>query len=503
MQLTEARRVPLHGVALEATYATDLPELVERWEPAGASSPAPVVVNDDLARSLGIDPAVLRSEDGVAVLAAGAVPEGATPVALGYSGHQFGNLSPRLGDGRALLLGELVTPTGDRVDLHLKGSGRTPFARGGDGRATLSAMLREQLLAEAMHALGVPTTRSLAVATTGETIHRQEGPEPGAVLTRVASSHVRVGTFQYAVLLDVPGLVDRLVDHVVERHHPELLGCAPGAERAQALFAAVVEAQAALVARWMQLGFIHGVLNTDNTSIAGETIDYGPCAFLDVYDPTTVYSSIDHGGRYAFGNQPRIIHWNLARFAESLLDVLADELDEAAVVATEVLRTFPDRYRKHWLDGMRTKLGLVEVRDGDQPLVDELLDWLHATHSDWTGAFRALGAAARGDVGRLAALAVTEPARRWVAAWRARLASEGRSADEVADGMDAVNPVYVPRNHLVEEVLAAARDSGDLAPFHDLAAVLTDPFRARSGLDRFAEPAPREFGAAYRTYCGT
>ena len=503
MQLTQTRRVPLPGPALDATYAAALPELVERWEPAGAASPSLVVANDALARELGLNPAVLRSDDGVAVLAAGAVPEGASPVALGYSGHQFGNLSPRLGDGRALLLGEVVTPDGDRVDLHLKGSGRTPYARGGDGRATLTSMLRELLWSEAMHALDVPTTRSLAVATTGETVHRQEGPEPGAVLTRVASSHIRVGTFQYAVLLDEPGLVDRLVDHTLQRHHPNLLEHAPGAERARALLAAVVESQAALVARWMQLGFIHGVLNTDNTSVAGETIDYGPCAFLDAYDPTTVYSSIDHNGRYAFGNQPRIIHWNLARLAESLLDVLGEDLEAAAAVATEVLATFPDRYRDHWLAGMRDKLGLAEERDGDDRLVTQLLDWLHATRSDWTGAFRALAAAVRGDGRRLDGLAVTEPARTWVVDWRDRLASEGRAPDAVADAMDAVNPVYVPRNHLVEEALAAAREQGDLTPFHGLAAVLADPYRERPGLDRYAEPAPAEFSAAYRTYCGT
>jgi len=486
------------GSSLENTFVRDLEGLFVPWQAEAAPAPELLLLNDELAEELGLDPAVLRSPEGVGFLLGADLPDEATPVAQAYAGHQFGGWSPRLGDGRALLLGEVVDRQGRRRDLHLKGSGRTPFARGGDGKAAVGPMVREYVISEAMHALGIPTTRSLAVVRTGEQAVR-EGLLPGAVLTRVAASHLRVGTFQFAAATGDADLLRRLVDHAVARHHPH----AAEAERpALALYEAVVEAQASLVARWMLVGFIHGVMNTDNMTISGETIDYGPCAFMDAYDPATVFSSIDHGGRYAYGNQPVIAQWNLARFAETLLPLIDDDPDTAVAAVTEVLDSFPERHRRTWEAGMRAKLGLVEARDDDPQLARELLDLLQANAVDLTSLFRSLSWAARGDA---------EPARwrfndpgpfdAWAARWRARLQEEGRDPEAVAADLDRVNPVYVPRNHLVEEALAAATD-GDLGPVERLLDAVTRPFDERPGLERYAEPAPSDFGP-YRTFCGT
>jgi uncharacterized protein YdiU (UPF0061 family) len=483
---------PAPSVTLDDSFARELPELALAWRAEHAPDPRLLVLNEPLAAELGLDPAELRSAEGVQFLAGELVPPGASPVAQAYAGHQFGGYAPRLGDGRALLLGELVGDDGRRRDLHLKGSGRTPFARGGDGLAAVGPMLREYVVSEAMHALGIPTTRSLAVVATGRDV-RRETLLPGAVLARVAASHVRVGSFQYARATGDVDLLRRLADHAISRHHP----AAAGAEQPYlALLESVVAAQADLVARWMLVGFVHGVMNTDNMTISGETIDYGPCAFMEAFDPATVYSSIDHGGRYAYGNQPVVAEWNLARLAEALLPLFADEEERAIAVAVEALHGFRPRYNAAWSAGMRTKLGLPDDVDlaVAAPLVDDLLVLLHQNHVDITLFHRALGAAARGDA---------EPARllfldlgafdAWAARWRA--------LGPDAEAMDRVNPVYVPRNHLVEEALDAAT-AGDLDPLGRLLEAVSRPFDERPGLERYAEPAPQDFGR-YRTFCGT
>jgi uncharacterized protein YdiU (UPF0061 family) len=484
--------------AFDNTFVRELTGLYEPWQPASVPEPKLLALNEPLATELGLDPDAMRSPAGVAVLAGNATPDGAAPVAQAYAGHQFGGYSPRLGDGRALLLGEVIDVHGRRRDLHLKGSGRTPFARGGDGKAAVGPMLREYVIGEAMHALGIPTTRALAVVATGEHIVR-EALLPGAVLTRVASSHLRVGTFQYAAATGDLDLLRRLTDYAIARHHPD----AAHADRpALALLEAVLDAQASLVAQWMLVGFVHGVMNTDNMTISGETIDYGPCAFMDQFDPATVFSSIDHGGRYAYGNQPPIAVWNLARLAEALLPLISDDTDEAVERATDLLRSFAERFRPEWEAGMRAKLGLVGAESGDRELVDDLYGLLHAHRVDHTSCFRALSAAARGDDGPARSLfADPTPFDAWVERWRSRLPTEPGRRQETAAAMDRVNPVYIPRNHLVEEALAAAT-AGDLGPFEMLVDVVTRPFDERPGLERYAEPAPEHFGP-YRTFCGT
>ena len=420
------------------------------------------------------------------------VPGGATPVAQAYAGHQFGWFAPRLGDGRALLLGEITDADGQLRDVHLKGSGRTPFARGGDGLAVVGPMLREYIVSEAMHALGIPTTRSLAVVATGRPVQR-ETMLPGAVLTRVAASHLRVGSFQYARATGDLGLLRRLADHAITRHHP---GAAEAEQPYLALFQAVVAAQASLVARWMLVGFVHGVMNTDNMTISGETIDYGPCAFLDAFDPATVYSSIDETGRYAYRNQPVMAEWNLTRLAESLLPLFHEEQEQAVAQAQESLAAFRRQYSAAWSAGMAAKLGLPAGLDDDvaSPLVDEVLSLLQAGRADYTSFFRSLGAAARGDTGPARSL-LPDPSAfdAWAARWRAQ--------GPDADAMDRVNPAYIPRNHLVEEALAAAT-GGDLGPLERLLDAVARPYEERPGLGRYAAAAPEDFGA-YRTFCGT
>jgi uncharacterized protein YdiU (UPF0061 family) len=483
---------PPPAVALGDLFATELPELAVAWRAADSPEPRLLVLNEPLAAELGLDPDWLRGPEGLGLLVGTTVPGSATPVAQAYAGHQFGGFVPRLGDGRALLLGELRDREGRVRDLHLKGAGRTPFARGGDGLAAVGPMLREYVVSEAMHALGIPTTRSLAVVGTGRQVYR-ETALPGAVLARVASSHLRVGSFQYARTATSTEVLRRLADHAIRRHHPS----AADAERPYlALFEAVIDVQASLVAQWMTVGFVHGVMNTDNMTISGESIDYGPCAFLDAFDPATVYSSIDQGGRYAYGNQPVVAEWNLARLAEAMLPLLAQEQEEAIELAVASLGSFRPRYSSAFTAGMRAKLGLPEGLEDSlvRALVDDLLALLAANHVDLTSFFRSLGAAARGDA---------EPARRlvldlagvdgWLQRWRA--------VGPDADAMDRVNPVFIPRNHLVEEALAAATD-GDLAPLHRLLEAVTAPFRERPGLERYAAPAPEDFGS-YRTFCGT
>jgi len=480
------------AVQLDARFARELGELAVPWQATPAPDPQLLVLNEPLADELGLDPTWLRSSDGLGFLVGTLVPSGATPVAQAYAGHQFGGFVPRLGDGRALLLGETVGRDGRLRDLHLKGSGRTPFARGGDGLAAIGPMLREYVVSEAMHALAIPTTRSLAVVATGRTV-RREIALPGAVLARVASSHLRVGSFQYAAVTGDVELLRRLADHAIARHHP---AAADAPHPYLALFEAVIAAQASLVAKWMLVGFVHGVMNTDNMTISGETIDYGPCAFLDAFDPTTVFSSIDMGGRYAYANQPVVAEWNLARLAEALLPLFNDDQDTAVEIAVEALGRFRGQYSAAWLAGIRAKLGVpAAVEDSAvAPLVEELLTLLQANRIDFTSFFRALGSAARGDVepvrGEFLDLAAIDG---WLARWRAL------SPD--AEAMDRVNPVYIPRNHLLEEALAAAVEE-DLAPLQRLLEAVGRPFQERPGLERYAAPAPEAFGT-YRTFCGT
>ena len=479
-------------IELDASYARAVPRLSVPWTAAPAPAPELLLLNTELADELGLVAAALRAPAGVALLTGHELPEGVETVAQAYAGHQFGFYQPRLGDGRALLLGEVVDRSGRRRDLHLKGSGRTPFARGGDGKAAVGPMLREYVVGEAMHGLGIPTTRALAVVATGEEVVR-ETLLPGAVLTRVAASHLRVGTFQYAAMHGGLPLARRLADYAIARHHP---AAAQADHPYLAFFEAVLDAPASLTARWMNVGFIHGVMNTDN-------IDYGPCAFMDAYDPATVYSSIDRGGRYAYANQPHLAQWNLARLAESLLGLIDADQDTAIARATEVLESFADRYERYRLDGMRAKLGLADASPEDGELVEDLLLVLHAQRVDFTSCFRALSASVRGDDAPLRAL-FGEPAAldAWAERWRERLAAQPADRAAIAGAMDAVNPLYIPRNHLVEDALEAATE-GDLAPMQRLVDVLRRPSEERPGLEAYAEPAPAGFGECYQTFCGT
>jgi uncharacterized protein YdiU (UPF0061 family) len=465
----------------EGSYAREVPGLSVPWTAAPAPAPDLLVLNEELAAELGADPAALRDPAGVALLA-GQAPDGVPTVAQAYAGHQFGVYSPRLGDGRVLLLGEVIDTRGRRRDLHLKGSGRTPFARGGDGKAAVGPMLREYLMGEAMGGLGIPTTRALAVVATGERVLR-ERPLPGAVLARVGASHLRVGTFQYAAASGDRDLLRGLADYAIARHYP---AAADASNRYLDLYRRVAEAQASLVARWMLVGFIHGVMNTDNTTISGETIDYGPCAFMDAYDPATVFSSIDERGRYAYGNQPHILQWNLARLAETLLPLI-DENSEAAVeAATEVLSGFAESYERHWAQGMAAKLGLAVP---DPELTADILTLMRLQKVDFTQFFRALSAGTARTL-----FAEPEPFDAWSARREGLL-----SADRTA--MERVNPVYIPRNHLVEEALEQATE-GEMGPFHSLVEVVSRPFGERSGLEDYARPAPVG-SAPHVTYCGT
>ena len=496
------------------TYVRDLPGSYVPWQPVAVPAPRLLYFNDALATELGLDTAVLRGAAGAALFAGNALPDDAEPIAQAYAGHQFGGFSPQLGDGRALLLGEVIDRAGRRRDIALKGSGRTPFSRGGDGKAAVGPMLREVLLGEAMHALGIPTTRALAVAATGESVYR-ETALPGAVLTRVASSHLRVGTFQFFAARGQVEPLRQLAEYTIARHDPALVG-AP--DRQVALLRAVAERQAALIAAWMNVGFIHGVMNTDNLAISGETIDYGPCAFLEAYDPAAVFSSIDHGGRYAFGNQPHIARWNLARFAESLLPLMAAPDDQAAIEravaqAMAVIDAFPELYDTALRRGQRAKLGIAGAPPADAQdaaaLADDWLALLHAQRVDFTLAWRRLADAAAGDASALRAL-FTDPAplEAWLARWVARCARDdavgGPGPAARAAAMRRVNPWIIPRNHRVEEALAAASSGDDLAPFERLLAAVRRPFDDEAPeFARYAEPAPAEVTACYQTFCGT
>jgi uncharacterized protein YdiU (UPF0061 family) len=472
-----------------------LPEpLFTREKPLPVRHAGLSLFNDAVAAELGLDVAVLR-DTGAPIFVGNELPPGAEPLAQAYAGHQFGHFT-NLGDGRAILLGEQLTPGGGRVDVQLKGSGRTRYSRGGDGRAVLGPMLREYVISEGMHTLGIPTTRSLAVAATGEAVLRSK-PLPGAVLTRVAASHIRVGTFQYAAALGKRDLLAALLDYTIARHAPE---CGEADEPALAFLEAVAERQASLVARWMLVGFVHGVMNTDNMAVSGETIDYGPCAFLDVYHPDTVFSSIDHGGRYAYANQPTIAQWNLARLAERLLPLLAGEREQAIEKLVAVLETFPERYARHHLAGARAKLGLATAHAGDAALFAELLASMQQAEADFTATFVAL-ARSLDDVPRPNDLPVTAGFAAWLDRWQMRVAHEPGTAAAAAARMRQVNPVISPRNLPMEEALAAA-EAGDLAPVSRLLAAITNPFKETSENEPYRVGAPPG-SPAYCTFCGT
>ncbi len=489
------------SIPFDNTYAT-LPERFHaRLDPTPVAAPRLIRLNRALAERLGLDPEALSSPESVQVFAGNRVPDGAAPLAAAYSGHQFGHFSAQLGDGRAILLGEVVAPDGARFDIQLKGSGRTPWSRGGDGRAALGPVLREYIVSEAMEALGVPTTRALAAVTTGEGV-RRETMLPGAVLTRVASSHIRVGTFQYFAARNDSEAVRLLADHVIARHYPN---AAEAENPYRALLDGVIARQAALVARWLLIGFIHGVMNTDNCSVSGETIDYGPCAFLDAYDPATVFSSIDQHGRYAYGNQPRIAVWNLARLAETLLPLLADGEDKSVEVAQEALAAFSPQFEAAYFGGLRRKIGLTSERDGDTALVNDLLKLMAENAADFTLTFRRLCDAAADPAADTAVRALfTDPStfEPWASRWRWRLGDESVEPAAVREAMRAVNPAFIPRNHRVEAALNAAIERDDFAPFEEMLDVTSRPFEDRPEFERYTLP-PEPEERVLQTFCGT
>jgi uncharacterized protein YdiU (UPF0061 family) len=475
------------GWNFDNSYARLPAVLFDPSAPADFPAPKLVIANDALARELGLDLSKATAEELAAIFGGQAIPAGATPIAQAYAGHQYGHFT-MLGDGRALVLGEQVTPGGARVDIQFKGSGETRYSRRGDGRAALGPMLREYLVSEAMHALGIPSTRSLAVVATGETISRP-GPKRGAVLTRVAASHIRVGTFQFAAGLDDVSVLRALADHAILRHDAALAGTP---DRYGAFLDAVIARQAALVARWQCVGFVHGVLNTDNTAVSGETIDYGPCAFMEAYNPDTVFSSIDYHGRYRYAHQPAIIQWNLARLAEAMVPLLSDDETVAVARANEALERFAPLYRAAWLAGIRAKLGLVREEPEDVALAQDLLTAMREARADFTNTFRSLSC---GTVP-----AGIEP---WAERWSARLGREARPRSEAFAAMRTVNLAVIPRNHRVEAALAAAEERGDFGPFRELLTVVSRPFDLAREHVAYAEPAPREFAEFYCTYCGT
>ncbi|NNE19861.1 MAG: YdiU family protein [Myxococcales bacterium] len=480
-----------------------LPEhFFARLPPTPVSEPSLIRLNATLALELGLDPERLASPEGIEVLAGNRVPRSAEPLAMAYAGFQFGSWVPQLGDGRAILLGELIDREGVRRDVQLKGSGRTPFSRGGDGRAAVGPVLREYIISEAMAALGIPTTRSLAAVATGERI-RREIDLPGAVLTRVAQSHIRVGTFQFfAGRRDETG-VRVLAEHAIARHFPE---ARESNNPILALLGAAIERQAELVARWQLVGFIHGVMNTDNMSIAGETIDYGPCAFMDNYHPDTVYSSIDHRGRYAYGNQPSIAQWNLAGLANALLPAIADDRNRAVELATEMIQSFPTRFAHYYGPGLHRKLGLMEARDGDVELAQDLLKIMAENAADFTLTFRRLGdlvdSSVRNDDWVTGLFDDPAAFGRWAVGWRNRLGSEPRPPAERQRDMRSVNPAFIPRNHRVEEAIEAAVERSDLEPFERLIEVLASPYEDQPSHEPYAEP-PRPDQIVRETFCGT
>ncbi|EKN67597.1 hypothetical protein BABA_12745 [Neobacillus bataviensis LMG 21833] len=491
--MTEKKGINETGWNFDNSYARLPKSFFTNCEPTPVSSPSLIILNHPLAKSLGLNDQELESENGVAVFAGNRIPEGALPLAQAYAGHQFGHFT-MLGDGRAILLGEQLTPSSNRVDIQLKGPGRTPYSRGGDGRAALGPMLREYIISEAMHALGIPTTRSLAVVATGEAVIR-ETDLPGAILTRVAASHIRVGTFQYAAKWGTVQELRTLADYTIGRHYPEVEAAG---NRYLSFLQEVIKRQAALIAKWQLVGFIHGVMNTDNMTISGETIDYGPCAFMDYYDPETVFSSIDRQGRYAYGNQPYIGGWNLARFAETLLPLLHDNQEEAVKQAQDAISNYMGLYQRNWLAGMRAKLGIFNEEEQDEALINDLLNMMQKQRSDFTNTFRALTFETQEDT----VLFGTPEFDRWYERWQARLGRQKEPKASSHQLMRESNPGVIPRNHRVEEALEAAVNQGDYSVMERLLVVLSKPYaHTNEQVDYCTLPGPST--SPYRTFCGT
>ncbi|WP_066391197.1 protein adenylyltransferase SelO [Neobacillus mesonae] len=481
------------GWNFDNSYARLPKSFFSSQNPQPVRSPKLIILNEPLAASLGFDPESLNSEEGTAVFAGNKIPEGASLLAQAYAGHQFGHFT-MLGDGRAMLLGEQITPSGERFDIQLKGSGRTPYSRGGDGRAALGPMLREYIISEAMHALGTPTTRSLAVVTTGESIYR-ETELPGAILTRIAASHLRVGTFEYARNWGTDQDLRALANYAIERHYPDINGAE---NQYLAFLQELIKRQASLIAKWQLVGFIHGVMNTDNMTISGETIDYGPCAFMDTYDPATVFSSIDVQGRYAYGNQPYIGGWNLARFAEAILPLLDEDEKQAVKLAEDAISEYGKLYQANWLVGMRAKLGLFNEEDEDESLIEDLLKLMEKHRADYTNTFRAVTFDRHEETGLLG----TEEFSQWRERWQTRLSRQDESKADSYQLMKNSNPAVIPRNHRVEEALEAAVNQEDYGVMERLLNVLSNPYaHTPEQADYCTLPAPTN--PPYRTFCGT
>jgi serine/tyrosine/threonine adenylyltransferase len=480
------------GWNLDNTYARLPNAFFARATPSKARQPRLSILNHRLAEELGLSFRSVSPEAAAALFAGQALSSRWQPIAQAYAGHQYGGFT-MLGDGRAILLGEHRAPSGQLVDIQLKGAGRTQFSRGGDGLAAFGPMLREYIVSEAMAALGIPTTRSLAVVTTGEPVYRQ-AVQKGAILTRVAASHVRVGTFQYLAARGDETDLRVLADYCIARHFPDLQDTAG---KYLEFFRSVMDRQASLIARWQLVGFIHGVMNTDNMAISGETIDYGPCAFMNAYDPNTVFSSIDRSGRYAYGNQPAIAQWNLARFAETLLPLIGSDPDQAVASVNEVLGEYPAMFEQYWLAGMRAKLGLTNTKDGDLKLAQSLLEWMQEQRIDFANTFRDLSSRELST-----AQSYRSPGfLNWNSKWQQRLAGEDRPRSLTYAAMNAVNPAVIPRNHRVEEALAAAEQNDDLSVLHRLLAVLANPYELARESASYREPQPDECN--YQTFCGT
>lgn len=487
------------GWHFDNSFVRDLEGFYAPWQIEPTAAPELLQFNTALADRLGLSYENLSDSALAHILGGSDLPQGAEPIALAYAGHQFGHFNPQLGDGRALLLGELIAPDGARFDLQLKGSGRTPFSRNGDGRSAIGPALREYLISEAMAALGVPTTRSLSVVATGERVQRERA-HPGAVLARVAASHIRIGTFQFFATHFGADHVRQLADYTIKRHYP---AAENATHRYFTLFEAIMNAQATLIAKWTNLGFVHGVMNTDNVAISGETIDYGPCAFIDSYAPDSVFSSIDRQGRYAFGNQPFIARWNMAQLARAMLPVLVEEDADAVDKINALIGAFPERYIAVWLEGMRAKMGLSSVEDDDLDLASRLFKVMEGQDVDFTLFFRQL-ARVPSQGPSVAGRLFTDPqaADPWFTDWLARIERDSLPAADRRAAMDAVNPLYIPRNHMVEHALDAAEENHDLAPFERLLDVVRNPYDERSDQSDYAQPAPPDFGH-YVTYCGT
>ncbi len=498
--MTKTQKTAFH---FDNSYARELPGFYANCQPEKVAQPMLSYWNDNLASELGINLTDVDKETRAAWFSGQTLPDGAEPIAQVYAGHQFGQFNPQLGDGRAHLLGEILNSQQQRRDISLKGSGRTPFSRGGDGKAAIGPMLREVLIGEALHALGIPSTRSLAVVTTGEEVYREE-PLPGAILTRVASSHIRIGTFEFfAANSDIDKLT-QLADYTIARHDPELI---TADSRYLAFFDAVLQRQAALIAQWMGVGFIHGVMNTDNMTISGESIDYGPCAFMENYQAAAVFSSIDQFSRYAYQNQPGIAHWNLSRLAQALLPLFHQDQEHALALAQETLDRFSTYYQQHWLTRMLSKLGLIptETPQDDKPLIDDWLTLLEKQRVDFTLAWRYLADMVAGNDIPLRDLFNDQKAlNHWLQQWQARREKEKPVTNNArADAMRSINPWLIPRNHQVEAALAAASNDGELQPFNTLLSALAQPYTENPDYTEFTQPAPTHYTQSYKTFCGT